>query len=87
MLGRSSSTRVAIAGLIGSMASVGASVGRSLRDAGAQAIEIVNPNKDRDGMPIKTRTPGTSKRSVSVAEGKRNALKVRNRRRNRRAHK
>jgi hypothetical protein len=86
MLGRSSSTRVAIAGLIGSMASVGASVGRSLRDAGAQAIEIVNPNKNRDGLPINTRTPGKSKVRVSVAQNKRNALKARNRARNKRAH-
>jgi hypothetical protein len=85
MLGRSSSTRVAIAGMLGGAM---ASVGSALRNAGNTVIGIPSaPRINENGLPVHERTPRTSGKSISVAQGKRDARKARNVKRNRRAHK
>jgi len=85
MLGRSS-TRVVIAGAM--------AVGAALSSAARGALGVVNgvtihpPARiNGDGLPVHERTPRTSGKSISVAQGKRNAKKAKNRARNRRAHK
>ncbi|WP_168794449.1 hypothetical protein [Paraburkholderia aromaticivorans] len=83
MLGRS---RIALAGAIGAMASVGSHIGRTVRDAGASVVGL--PDRlDENGVPVHERIPRTSGNAISVAQGKRNALKARNRKRNKASHK
>jgi len=75
--------------VVGAMA-----VGAALSNAARGALGVVNgvtihpPARiNGDGLPVHERTPRTSGKSISVAQGKRNAKKAKNRARNRRAHK
>ena len=81
-----SGRRIALAGLA-SIAGVGATIGRSLRDSAASVVGIAPKAVNHDGMPLHDRTPRTSGKAISVAQGKRNATKAKNRARNRLAHK
>lgn len=81
-----SGRRIALAGLA-SIGAMGSAIGRSLRDAGASVVGIAPPKAvSHDGMPLHDRTPRTSGKAISVAQGKRNATKAKNRARNRIAH-
>lgn len=84
-----SARRIAIAGM-GAMAGLGAALGNLARGSlGVVNGFTINPPAriNEDGIPVHERTPHTSGKSISVAQGKRNAVKARNRKRNRSAHK
>ena len=81
-----SARRILIAGA-GAMAAGLSSLARGALGT-VQGVTIHPPARiNEDGLPVHERTPRTSGKSISVAQGKRNAKKAKNRARNRRAHK
>jgi len=82
LMGRGSS-RVIVAGAM----AIGASLIKGALGV-VNGVTIHPPARiNGDGLPVHERTPRTSGKSISVAQGKRNAKKAKNRARNRRAHK
>lgn len=81
MLGKSK--RIMVAGA--------AAIGAALTGAARQAGEVIGitprfPRVNENGLPMSDRIGRTGKARVSVAQTKRNALKARNRAKNRAAH-